>query len=892
MERLKVGILFGGPSREREISFAGGRTVYDNLDKSLFEPIPIFIDAFKNMVILDWQYIYKGTIRDFYPTVDDTPKSTSGIQVYSESIAGDASKHLDMLGKIGEVIRFDTLKERIDFAFLALHGNYGEDGQVQAILESYQIPYSGSGVFACATGIDKSLQKSLMKTAGYEMPEIIEINRHELQKIDWDSFYTTTKNQIKFPLVVRPANQGSSIGVSILQEDSLLDLRNAIEYGFFQKRIDKNFWLKLNGEEKIKKIQEISDIRSGLGFPLYLADKKILHPDDLILELDAFFTSTDHQEVLLRAEDSESKVIIESFIEGKEFSCVVIKDLDGKSIALPPTEIRKNSDLYDYKSKYLPGLSRKVTPIELETKEIERVQHECIRLFEFLKFDVYARIDGFYSNDGKIILNDPNTTSGMLPSSFFFHQAAEIGFNPSQFISYIIYTSIQDRIKNSRISDSYQAIFNKLKQLLQEQSSGVQHKIPVGVIFGGYSFERHISVESGRNIYEKLSSSSKYKPIPLFLKKANNEHGYELYKVPINLLLKDNADDIADKIDHFKIHEVTEATQEEAKDIMQLFLGSNHVLLPELVPLKSLADLTDRVFIALHGRPGEDGSLQSQLEKYNIRFNGSGVVSSQTTIHKFNTLQTLKKEGFTVAKQSILTKSEYHTSPNKSIAVLEKNYDYPFIVKPVDDGCSSAVSMIKDQKHLIKYLTAIFRDIEDLDRSSRSSLGIGENEEFPMKEEVLIESLIHQGDAPSFMEITSGLLTHYDSNGEMVYEMLEPSETLATGEILSLEEKFLAGEGQNITPARLGNNKSEYDIIVKQVKSDLERAAKILDVQGYARIDAFVRVDEKLNAETIIIEVNSLPGMTPATCIFHQAALNQYKPYDFIDKILEFAVHE
>jgi UDP-N-acetylmuramate--alanine ligase len=59
-------------------------------------------------------------------------------------------------------------------------------------------------------------------------------------------------------------------------------------------------------------------------------------------------------------------------------------------------------------------------------------------------------------------------------------------------------------------------------------------------------------------------------------------------------------------------------------------------------------------------------------------------------------------------------------------------------------------------------------------------------------------------------------------------------------------------------------------------------------VEGYARIDAFVRIFKEGNVEVLIIEVNSLPGMTPATCIFHQAAINHYKPYEFIEKLIDF----
>ena len=106
--------------------------------------------------------------------------------------------------------------------------------------------------------------------------------------------------------------------------------------------------------------------------------------------------------------------------------------------------------------------------------------------------------------------------------------------------------------------------------------------------------------------------------------------------------------------------------------------------------------------------------------------------------------------------------------------------------------------------------------------------------------------------------------------------------------MLSLEEKFLAGEGQNITPSRFSKDPNLQQKISESVRAELAKVAKILNVQGYCRIDAFVRIFEDGKAETVIIEINSLPGMTPATCIFHQCAINHYKPYDFIDNILDF----
>jgi D-alanine-D-alanine ligase len=111
---------------------------------------------------------------------------------------------------------------------------------------------------------------------------------------------------------------------------------------------------------------------------------------------------------------------------------------------------------------------------------------------------------------------------------------------------------------------------------------------------------------------------------------------------------------------------------------------------------------------------------------------------------------------------------------------------------------------------------------------------------------------------------------------------------LSSGNVLSLAEKFLAGEGQNITPARFSNDQNEQRKISEKVRIEFEKVARIIQVEGYCRIDAFVRIYDERDPDVIIIEVNSLPGMTPATCIYHQAAINGYKPYDFIDKILEY----
>ena len=885
---MKIGILFGGPSREREIAFAGGRTVYDNLNKSIFEAIPIFIDSNCNFILLDWQHIYKGTIRDFYPPSQFLPETPNKFQVYIESIKNlDAGLLEKIIGKVGQKIQIEELPKLIDFAFLSLHGYYGEDGQIQGLLESLKIPYSGSGILPSSIGMDKSVQKRLMDNAGFNSPDVIVIERKDWNPKRHEDYFKQAKS-IGFPLVVRPANQGSSIGVSIIKEDQFELFLEKVNKAFFQLNLSSTFWNSSTPSEKVEWVRQLSDIRDGLGFPLLVKQELIYHPEELLNYLNSYF-STNETDLLLESKWTEQRVIIESFIEGREFSCIVIKGQNGQAIALPPTEILKGSEVFDYRSKYLPGLSRKHTPINIDATSIESIRNECVKLFNHFNFDVYARIDGFIQDDGKIFLNDPNTTSGMLPSSFFFHQAAEIGLNPSQFISYIIRTSIQERLEGDLGPNEYLSLLKQLDEALQKDKAGDIRKKKIGVILGGYSFERHISVESGRNIYEKLSSSVKYEPIPIFL--LGDEHSFELYQIPINLLLKDNADDIRDKVLQFKKHPVTEKIKSECAEITAKYCSSTMVFEPVLLSFEEMAKNLDGVFIALHGRPGEDGTLQKMLKHYSLPFNGSGVETSNITINKHLTNKILSEHGFEVANQAVIEKKNFRADKEESLKTIENEFGFPLIVKPVDDGCSSAVKVVYDKRYLNDYLETIFRDKTEIGPEQRERIGLKHNEEFPIKKEVLVETMIDASTADHFLEITGGLLTHH-TNGDVSYEMFEPSEALAGGEVLSLEEKFLAGEGQNITPARFSADPEKYQNIAAQVKSDLRKAAEILGVKGYARIDAFVRVYEHKPVETIIIEVNSLPGMTPATCIFHQSALNGYKPYEFIDKILEFAFNE
>lgn len=884
--KIRIGIVFGGSSREREISFAGGRTVYDNLDKALFEPVPVFVDSFNRFILLNWEFVYKGSIRDFYPPVSHVPSSAGDFQIYAESLNPDVKTQKEMGSLLGKIIEPSELKDHFDFAFLCLHGPFGEDGKIQGLLEYLNIPYSGSGILPSAIGIDKPVQKKLMINAGFASPKFFTVTRSQYLAGEHKSILNTAKANVGFPIVVKAATQGSSIGISILQNEDESAFSNALDKAFFCKRISGSEWNALSPQAKNEWIRTVTDIREGVGLPVIANGNTIYHPDVLASTIEEHFKSST-SELLIEALDAESEILIEGFIEGKEFSCIVVRNEENEPVALPPTEIRKGKELFDYRSKYLPGLSRKITPIELPSEQIEMIRKECERLFSSLMFNVYARIDGFVAKDGTIFLNDPNTTSGMMPSSFFFHQAAEIGLNPSQFLTFIIRTSLRERIANDKNGHRFDHLLVGLDQAMHNARTQAQQKTRVAVLLGGYSSERHISVESGRNIYEKLASSTKYQPIPIFLTGGENNH--ELYQIPVNVLLKDNADDIKEKIDAWKIHPVVQKIIDSCDDITSRYSSKGALAAPKQISYEQLATMTDAVFIALHGRPGEDGAVQEKLEALGIPYNGSGQQSSAITIDKYTTNEILRKNGFLVAEHMLVSEQDWNAGADAVIAAIDKNIGWPFIAKPVDDGCSSAVRKVKTREELESFVKLIFRANEELDPAAAAVLKIKAKEEFPRKRVFLVEELISKRDAAHFLEVTGGMLTRYNAENEIEYEVFEASEALSEGEVLSLEEKFLAGQGQNITPARYDRNPQFRQKISDQVKATLGAAARLLNIQGYTRIDAFVRIYSPERVEVIFVEVNSLPGMTPATCIFHQAAINEYKPYEFIDRILDFS---
>jgi D-alanine-D-alanine ligase len=212
-KKIRVGVIFGGRSGEHEVSVRSARSVIEAIDKSKYEVVPIAITKEGN-------WLGSGAAVDFFPpeTRQMLSSQTEGSEV---TILGDPSRK--------GLVRLDgeaAGPQRLDVVFPVLHGTFGEDGTLQGLLEMAAIPFVGCGTLASACGMDKVTMKALFKEAG------LPICRHTwLLRSDWENGADTVTRrivkEIGFPCFVKPANLGSSVGVSKATDKG--SLRKAIE---------------------------------------------------------------------------------------------------------------------------------------------------------------------------------------------------------------------------------------------------------------------------------------------------------------------------------------------------------------------------------------------------------------------------------------------------------------------------------------------------------------------------------------------------------------------------------------------------------------------------------------------------------------------------------------
>ncbi|HEV7379438.1 MAG TPA: D-alanine--D-alanine ligase [Dyadobacter sp.] len=572
---MRIGVFFGGPSREREISFAGGKTAFEYLDKSLFQPIPVFVDSFGRFIKLEHSFMYSGQIRDFYPAPD---LQTDGFKTYVDSYPELAKEPVS--AAIGEEIAPAQFKDHFDFAFLAMHGPGCEDGAIQGLLEWYNIPYSGPGMMGSAVGIDKILQNEMIVLVNGQQKKSWTLRFSQWVPNGYSLLFQVLKKHLGLPLVMKAPHQGSSIGVAIVKQDSLEEFVSAVNQCFFQVEIQASFWQSLDVEAKRTWAQKTANLDEGIGFPVVANGNSIYLPQKLIESVDAHFQNT-QDSLFISSSNAEDQVLVEEYIEGQEFSCGCIQTADGKSLALPPSEVIKMVDVFDFNAKYKAGASRKRIPVDTSLAKNQEIQHVIAQVFEQLGINVCVRIDGFLTPDGTILLHDPNTIPGMSPTSFIFKQMAEIGLNVTQALTYLIRQSIRERIRTGKNTWQLRELLADLDTRITAETG--KQKPVKGILFTE-SDEQYVAA---RLLYGQINAGGSFSAVPVL----HSDDG-KYYRLPNPFMFKEYVEDVMALV-HTERHPLLTETSVKATETTRFYAGDVDYSVQVASDLGDFSDITD-----------------------------------------------------------------------------------------------------------------------------------------------------------------------------------------------------------------------------------------------------------------------------------------------------------
>jgi len=788
---FRIAIICGGPSEERGISLNSARSLLDHLNGDGIEIVPFYVDINKNFYLLSIAQLYCNTPSDF-----DFKLSHNAVQL-------DLSRLVDEL-------------KSCTIAFPCIHGEYGEDGELQNLLEKHQIPFVGSPSSACKVMFNKYEASVKLAEFGFDTLPKLSLSRADNtidEKIS--AFFQTQELE---HAVVKPAAGGSSIGI-----------------------------------EKVGNVQQAID-----------CTKKLL------------------------AEQMHSQILIEPFCRGTEFTIIVVESETGPVALVPTSIVIKNSDtnpIFDYRLKYLP--TDDVTfhcPGIFADKLINAIQSQAEEIFKQFGMHDIVRIDGRVFDDEHLLFTDINPISGMEQNSFLFQQASRIGFSHQDFLLYVVANACR----------RYQIEAPCVLPTPQERSS-------VQVLFGGDTAERQVSLISGSNIWLKLCRSKKFIPEPYLL----DQNGL-IWHLPYNFCLNHTVEDIYRNC--LDVEQDNQRLEQFVPNIRaRLGLGSNQFQLPTAhkMTITEFCQISSAkqafVFIGLHGGFGEDGRLQDILDQNQIYYNGSTSTASKICMDKLiagETINALKNPNLASTAKINL---DFFQVEKLNLGEFEKLWldlvgqvkSPSLIIKPRKDGCSAGVVRLKDGAELKTYFSLIQDQIAVAPsgtfaaHSAAVEMSLDKNSGYLIEPYIetdnlaVIKGKLEHEQKTGWIELTVGVTEKQGS-----YHALSPSITVVTDHILSLEEKFQGGTGINITPP-------PHDIIslaqIQMIQAHIETAAQALAINNYARLDIFFNTQSN---QVILIEANTLPGLTPSTVIYHQALAESPSmfPIEFLEHIIAMKI--
>ena len=384
-KKLRVGILFGGRSGEHEVSLLSAASVLGAIDREKFDVTPIGITKEGRwLAAADARGLLNGDTGAVARRLRaGDPEATPGAKLLHEGIPTLLAPEPVPQGPEGKAI---------EVVFPVLHGTFGEDGTIQGLFELAGIAYVGSGVLGSAAGMDKDVMKRLFAEAGLPIVKHVTLLRADWEKAPRKAI-ALLERSLKYPVFVKPANLGSSVGISKAHDRAELSPALTLAAKYDRKLI----------------------VEEGVGGKATRGDGP---------------ARAREFEVAVLGNDSPKASVVGEIIPGKEF--------------------------YDYEAKYLSEGSVPVIPAKISRDQSRKIREMAVAAFKACDLSGLSRVDFLMEPGGRqrIFLNEVNTMPGFTQISMYPKLWEASGLSYKELITQLIELALERQTEKNKTTYS------------------------------------------------------------------------------------------------------------------------------------------------------------------------------------------------------------------------------------------------------------------------------------------------------------------------------------------------------------------------------------------------------------------------------------------------------
>jgi D-alanine-D-alanine ligase len=384
-KKLRVGILFGGRSGEHDVSLLSAASVLGAIDREKFDVTPIGITKEGRwLAAADARGLLNGDAGAAGRRLRaGDPEATPGAKLLHEGIPTLMAPEPVPQGPEGKAI---------EVVFPVLHGTFGEDGTIQGLFELAGIAYVGSGVLGSAAGMDKDVMKRLFAEAGLPIVKHVTLLRADWEKAPRKAI-ALVERSLKYPVFVKPANLGSSVGISKAHDRAELSPALTLAAKYDRKLI----------------------VEEGVGGKARRGDGPVRAREF---------------EVAVLGNDSPKASVVGEIIPGKEF--------------------------YDYEAKYLSEGSVPVIPAKISRDQSRKIREMAVAAFKACDLSGLSRVDFLMEPGGRqrIFLNEVNTMPGFTQISMYPKLWEATGLSYKELITELIELALERQAEKNKTTYS------------------------------------------------------------------------------------------------------------------------------------------------------------------------------------------------------------------------------------------------------------------------------------------------------------------------------------------------------------------------------------------------------------------------------------------------------